>query len=128
MSTHAILKQRMESYAGLADLVSNRVYRPPLPLKSVLPAITNEQISRRRVRSAKGAVHLVDRMQVNCFGATPDDCDAVAEQVVLALDDWQDASGTVVIRNAAVDDERDNYSGDSERYRRVVDVIVARSV
>jgi hypothetical protein len=128
MSAHETLYQRMITHPGLSALIGSRAYRPALPLQPTFPALTYEQISSRRVRSASGAVHVVDRFQVNCWSETPDDCDALADQVVDAFDHWMDDGGSVEIRRAATEGERDLYSGESERYRRMVDLIVARSV
>ena len=127
-SVHATLYDRMTAYTGLTDLVGTRIYRQPVPLHVDLPAVTYQLISSRRMRAAGGAVHVVERVQVNCWADTPDDADAVADEIVSAFDHWRDESGSVQIRQAKVADQQDMHSGDSEKDWRVVDLLIARSV
>lgn len=125
---HETLYNRMNAFAGLTALIGNRIYRPPAPLQVGLPAVTYQLISSRRVRTVCGSVHVVERVQINAFADTPDDADAVADAVVSAFDHWIDTSGSVQIRRATVVDQQDFHSGDSEKYWRTVDLLVARSV
>lgn len=86
---------RLLAHAGTAALVANRVYpivRPQTPAGADgLPCITIRRTGRQGFYALAGAADLVSvRLTVTAWGATSDAAADVAEQVMEALERWED--------------------------------------
>jgi hypothetical protein len=106
----------VEQLEGFAD-----VYRAPLPQKSALPAITYQRISTVRGYAHDGdELLLTVRMQVDCWAATPDDADTLAEAVTGALSGYSDDYA----QRIEVADDREFGEEEVDIGRRIVDLLI----
>lgn len=107
---------------GLAALVGERMYPQTLPQGATLPAVTYSLISgTTEGDSQDGPGVSRRRYQFDCWGATYSDATAVATALTTAV------SGTRRIGQASfVDNEVDGFEAETQRWRRIVDVMVWR--
>lgn len=85
MRAEAILYSLLGASSGLAALVGTRIYLDTRPEEDPLPAVVYGLLSDKQDAPRIGEPETVTaRMQVNCFGAIPEDAVNVREQVRLA--------------------------------------------
>jgi hypothetical protein len=109
--------------AGIAALVSTRVYPMMLPQEPTLPAITYQRISTPRVTAHDGGTGLeYPRFQFDVYAATYAGARALAKLLVALFNAKKSAvtTGTVTF----VESDRDNYDPDTGVFRRMVDVVL----
>lgn len=88
MSVESELVSQLTSFAGLAALVADRVYRS-LPQEPVLPAVTYLRVDTAVENDHAGFDGLIHpRFQVECWALTDLVALDVAEQVMAAAQDW----------------------------------------
>ena len=106
----------------LAALIGERLYPVTLPQGATLPAMTYQVISgATEGDSQSGAGIPRRRYQFDCWGATYSDAVAVALALLTAV------NGTSRIGQASfLDNEVDSYEPETQRWRRIVDVMVWR--
>jgi hypothetical protein len=118
----ATLYSYLSTYAGLAALVSTRIYPMQLPQNVVLPACTYQKISGARTHSSSGTSILArPRVQIDTWATTYTDAKAVAAQVRLALDGHH---GTGSAWASILDNEIDDYDPVTTRYRVICDILL----
>jgi len=129
MTLREIVYGRCVGHAGIAALVGTRVYPDRLPEKVTYPAISyvapvSEDGSLYRTHDGAGG-RKVSRVQFNCYAATGGGAAALADQVRLAWDGWNDGcavgysfeANRIMTRADAID-----------VYRVIVDAMVEHSV
>jgi hypothetical protein len=103
----------------------------PVILKEVapLPALTyhvvdmpSEGIDIDDIKSV-GVKYM--RLQIDCWGMTYPDCDALAWAVRARFDGFAGVMGTVPVVVTSRDNGFDDYESDRKQYRRVLDFILA---
>lgn len=128
----AVLYSRLRDFAGLAALVGDRIYPIVLPQKCPLPAITYKRITTppREPMLSRDTGTAQPFFEVTVFvdyapseaptNATYDQLLAVAEQVRLALQRWQDADAEV--DDTYIEDEADDFNPEALCFYRVLTV------
>jgi hypothetical protein len=107
-----------EGFAGIAAIISDRLYPVKLPQEATLPALTYQ-----RVGGGVDITHDQDyahspSIQFTCWAETYKAAEQLAEQVTLAAAAWHDSMG-----NAAFPDEPIVIAGgESELWQIAVDV------
>lgn len=102
---------------NIAALVGTRIYPNKLPQGSTFPQITFFKVSNPRVRNLSGPDGLSSpRIQIDCWGLTPDSAKDVADAVRTSnigghgLDGFRGTMGSVVVQSTNFEDERDTYN------------------
>ena len=95
MTLRTTVYDRCIGHAGIAALISTRVYPSRLPEDAVYPALTyvapvSESGEDYRTQSGAGE-RKVSRVQFNSYAATGDGAAALADQVRAAWDGYKDA-------------------------------------
>ena len=94
MIVEEALYHRLANFAGLAALVSTRIYPMRLPPAVTLPAVTYQRVSGVRVQSLGGPTGLASpRFQISVWASTYSAAKAVATQIRYALDGFQGNMG-----------------------------------
>lgn len=106
----------------LAALVGERMYPQTLPQGATLPAVTYSLISgTTEGDSQDGPGVSRQRYQFDCWATTYSAATTLAKALTAAV------SGTQRIGQASfVDNEVDGYEAETQRFRRIVDVMVWR--
>lgn len=119
MSVEETLFTRLSNFAGLAALVSSRIYPLILPQKCALPALTYQRVATQPRESC-----MVDdvgfargRFQFSAFASTFDGARAVIEQVRQALQRWSTAG----IQDIFLLLEIDFYDPETLEYSSIMD-------
>jgi hypothetical protein len=120
MHIEEALRDYLKKYPGLAALVGDRVYRDHLPEQSVYPAVSFFAVSSPRH-------HQVDiawpRYQFDCWGKSPGETAAVAEQIRHALQRYKGVMEGVPVIQGVFENEIDlGRDPDEPVYHRTVDI------
>jgi hypothetical protein len=122
----------LAAYAGLAALVSDRIYPVIAPQGSTKPCLVYTKIGNDRKHSMQGYSGLQEtRIQISCFAELYETVGAVvgakdvAAQVVAAMEAWEGSAGIQAVFPAG---ERDMYEPDTELYHIPLDFIIWHSV
>jgi hypothetical protein len=132
MTIEASIYTRLSTFAGLTALVGTRIYRPILPTQVTLPAVAFFRVSAPREGYTMGTDGGMprSRWQFTAWAETVDGgshgqdiADAVAAQIILALERWQDISAGV--QDTELVSDVDLHEPDTLEYGRAVDVRIA---
>jgi hypothetical protein len=94
--------------AGVAALVSTRIYPTFVPQGASMPAITYQRIVAVRDHVLDGTTEMVAATyQINCWAETYAETRALSDAVRAALDDYEGTVNSVVIQNIHLTDEDD---------------------
>jgi hypothetical protein len=113
MTVRAALHSLLSGDAGVAALVSTRIYRNTWPQGSAFPALTYQQIDRTGDDTHDGPPSLVAvRFQIGCWARDDGAAETLAEAVRQALDGQQPGAvggspPLATIDNITLEDERD---------------------
>jgi len=123
------IEENLYSYltndAAIAALVGTRVYPLTAEQGASLPLLVYQRVSTPREVSQSGSSGLAHpRFQISCLAASYGDAVALANAVVAALNGYKGTFGAGSIQASFVDTELDVYDFDTNRYRRIVDVII----
>ena len=107
------LVEYLKAYAGLASLISARVYLRKIPQGATLPCLTIQRISTPRELTHDSSGSTGDlahpRFQFDAWATTYGSAKAITDQLRAALNGHRGATGTGVTINAAlVQDEAPN--------------------
>lgn len=119
LRTYLLTKTAFTTLVGSGD--DARVYPGFQPQGVTLPAVVLDTISDSPEHTTDGHCSLtVARLQVQCWGKTPDSAQAVAEQVRLAVDGYRGTWGSTTINQAFKLDGEDGEepAADNEPRRR----------
>lgn len=110
---------RLKGSAGVATLVSGRVYDAFMPQGPTLPLVTFTQVSGLRDYVMGNQSGLVEaRFQVDSWALTASGARALAEQVRLALSNWHGESDTVSVDWSEIVNET-RFFEDETLYHRI---------
>ena len=98
----------------LSDATSGRVYPSVLAQGTILPAITYQRVSTRRVRSHGGTSLVLPLYQVACWDATPVGARDVARDVI---DAFESELGVWLVEN-----QFEDFASEQKLYRVLIDV------
>lgn len=114
-----IIHEALTAFAGLAALVSTRIYTLVLPQDVSYPAVTITKVSQLRentMSNSGGSGVENQRCSIDIFDGTLASCEAVAEQIRLALIAYESTNFKAVqVFNL------DLYEDDTKLYHVVVD-------
>ena len=86
----------LSNYAGLKALVGTRIYPAPAPEQCSKPYCAYMVIDEIRYYSHGGYSNYSEyRIQISCFGETRASAQAVADQVILAMEAWPGANSDI---------------------------------
>ena len=112
--------------------VGDRVYPRRLPQDAVLPAVTYQiipAVGPLKVQDdAHGgstvATYMRVRMQFDCWAATYDDMEDLAQELRQNLHAFSGTWGTLPIASVHTDLDFDSYDEEVDNYRRIIDCMV----
>lgn len=112
------LYAHLSTFAGLAVLVSNRIYPLVLPQKGTYPSITYLKVSGRRLHALQTDPGMASpRFQISCWAQTYTQAKAVAKQVQAALQNFSGVmggAGGVQVDAVLFENEFDLYEDETE--------------
>lgn len=117
----------LSTTAGIAALVSTRVYPEALKVNVTMPAITYLQVSSVPIRTMGGRVGRSPRFQIDCWGSTPSSARAVAETVITALDHYSGTmggGGGVTVRGAFLENDQQIHEPEANLHRVSLDFTI----
>jgi len=101
---------RLSTFAGLAALVSLRIYPNIMPQNTTMPACVYNVVSAQREKAMTPVtVMTTKRIQVNSYGTTYASAKAVSEQVRAALQWWHGTVSGVVVHYSELQNDMDFY-------------------
>ena len=111
--------------SGLTALISNRAYPLKLPQNPTLPAIVYQKIDAPRLQGFSADYGVMTRIQITSWALTYTGASAVQEQIRAAVQNCmnQTMSG-ILVKNIEFDEGPDSYEDDTERYGKIVDLII----
>ncbi len=129
MGISAAIYSILQAHAGTLALVSTRVYPVIAPQKAALPRITYQIISSPGLHAMGSDPGLKSpRIQVDCWADTYAGADALAVQVLDALQDYSGTIASVTIQRSFLENETDFADPDTKIkdivYRKSFDFIV----
>lgn len=118
MSLYSALYDHLRLDSAIAALVSTRIYAHAAPTAEPMPYITFQRISENEpslLVSASGLV--VARVQIDCWGATPDAAESAGDAVRLSMQgnhQWLMGDENLQIHSSNLDGRRaDAFEPDS---------------
>lgn len=125
MSLDVKMYQALSGAAGIAALVSTRIYPLVLPQSVAYPAISYQRISNT---GQMGTTALREsRWQVNCWALTYTAAQALAVAVKNALEEYTATATAPRIKMALVVNELDDFDPEANIFRVIVDVMLTTS-
>ena len=127
MSIKAAIFSILSNDAGVAALVTARIYPAQAPQRVTAPFITYRRISGPRDHTLSGPTGLTrPRFEFSCWATTDDGAEALAAAVRAALANYSGTVVGVVIHYTKIDGERDlPFESSLQFYRVAVDVIIS---
>ncbi len=125
MTIEEALTAHLVGYSPLHDLIDDRVDPGQLKLRSQLPAITYQRISRKTTqhRSSRKARHSRPRFQFDVWASTYASVVATRNALIDAMADFvRDSDPRVDV--ALLQDDRDAYESEPGRWRAIVDYYI----
>lgn len=115
MSVGKAIHARLKAHAGTTALVGTRIYplRLPQDIGERKPAPQYPAVRYQRIGAPRSHVMGADtgevyaNVQVDCYGLTYEDADALSVQVRAALSRWSGTAGGIVVDSVFLNDERD---------------------
>lgn len=125
MSIEAALYAHLAADAGLAAVVSTRIYPMQLPQQPTLPALTYQRISTLPTQHRGNAIalHRRVRMQIDCWAADYDTTLTVRAAVLAAMNSLAQDSGPR-IDVAQLAEDRDVIDPLTARWRASIDFFI----
>lgn len=118
---------RLGNYSGLTALLpSTRMYPVRAEQRPTRPYLVFRQTDAGPRQGAfDGDIGIADpRIEVDCYADTLASARAVSEQVRAALQRWSGTHASVVVLDARIEDEFDDYDEDIRAYVTTLDVQV----
>lgn len=121
---------RAELHDWLRDTLDVPVHNARLPIRPMMPALVQRFVSGRSVLTHSQPRSLLERrVQIDVFANNDADVDALATQLLHALDGYHGAMGSASIGWAGLLSDYDvtptEIKGGEIRYRRIMDFAVA---
>lgn len=124
------LYERMTAVAGITALAKARIFPASAPQDITKPFIVFTRISCVRVKHSLGPGYVAQpRFQIDCYATTPAAVQALAGQVRLALDGWQDLSAAVAVKGCSLISDRESWESgtDPKLYRISMDFLLTHN-
>lgn len=122
MSIETAIYDRLSNFAGLAALVSTRIYPLTAPQDAAQPYLTYSKISETKHHASTADISLTTtRFEVSVWGATYATTKAAVAQVKAALSRYGGTNDSVVIQQIFQVSEVDFYEDDTKSFRVAVD-------
>ncbi len=123
------LHDYLSADTGITALVGDRIYPSRLKEGSVIPAISWNRVSARRIYTFD-AFEDTDawaqaRIQINCWAYTPLEAMEIGEAVLLALSGYDGDMSGQLIGSSFADNEFDLYEATPKFHRRILDFIIS---
>jgi hypothetical protein len=120
------LYDTLSEYAGLAALVSTRIYPLKAPQDATYPLVVYQQISGPRVHSHSGGSGLASpRFQFTSWATSLNSAKGVANQVRAALNGYNGTMGSDVdVQACLLQNEMELYDPETERWGVVQDFVI----
>jgi len=108
----------LSNNAGVAAIVSNRIYPLVMAQKTTLPAITYQTTALRPDRGLDGnSGRMTATIQINAWAETHVEAKNLAEALRAALNDYSGAMGSDTIQRSRVENETDGFDEETNFYR-----------
>lgn len=123
MTIEELIFTRLSGFAGLAALVSTRIYLGVLPQNAAMPAVSWRRVTDAtpQPQQLAGQPDLIRaRFQFDCWATTYASARNVRDQVRLALKRWSDI-GPPVVQVAFAISAIDLYEDDTELHHLIAD-------
>lgn len=133
MKAEKVIRERLNTFAGVTALVASRIYPLVLPQEPTYPAITFSRVSSQRIEGVYTDYGMARvRIQITCWALTYDSAKAVAEQVRIALERYGTAVSGTLIAGVTVYDihmgsEADAYEPTLDAFASSVDFTVVHA-
>jgi hypothetical protein len=115
------LRNRLTNYAGFSTIAQARMYPAPIPQKATYPLVTYQKISGLRSYAMGAQIDMVrSRFQIDIWATDYDACEALADQVRLALSNYRGTSDTIVIDLIRLEDEQGPMLDEGSELQRVI--------
>lgn len=118
----------LSTYAGLASLISTRVYPLVIPQGATLPCLTYQRISTTRAgshdSSGIGNELTSSRFQFDVWANTALSAKAISDQVRAALHGKKGTMSSVTIQAGLSEDEQALFEPDTKLYRSRSDYFI----
>lgn len=130
MSAEKVIRDRLNSHAGVNALVAGRIYPLLLPQEPTYPAITYRRVASSRIQSVHSDPGMARvQIQVTCWALSYDSVRSVTEQVRLALERYGTAVTGTTLSGLTVYDiymgsEADSYEPEIDAFASSVDYTV----
>ena len=116
---------KLSGTAGVSALVGTRVYPKVMPQQPTMPALVYQMIDNNRTQVHRGqTTGAKARVQVTCWGSTTASCEAVSEQVRLAMIGAVGSVASVTIDGVVCEQETEGYEPDTQRHFIAMDFFV----
>lgn len=132
MTLRQIVFARCTTHVGLSALIGTRCYPERVPENAVFPQVTFlAPVSRTddEYRTHDNVNNPVERaksrVQLNCWGATGDAAELVADQAVQA---WSGYRDDCTVGSAFIANRLQNREDGLRKFRAIVDVMIDHSV
>lgn len=113
MTIRNAIYSRLNGFAGLTSLVSDRVYSKQVSQDSVRPLVFFEMTGTQRISAINGDSGTVIRtIRVISEALTLDAALDVSEQVRAALQRWSGVEDGITIMDTFINDESDSFDDD----------------
>jgi hypothetical protein len=128
MSAELVIKTLLDAAAGVAALVSTRLYSETRPEGDPLPAIVWSEIDdapRPPIDITTGAEPMTGRIQVNCLATTSAGVKALKDAVIAACHKQSGSIGGINVQSVLQDTAGPrSYDALVDTYQQPVDFIV----
>lgn len=128
MNIEEAIYSYLKDNAGLAALVSDRIYPLTMPQNCTMPAVTYRKVSGPRIHTMGTDPGLAyPRFQFSCWGSSYSSAKNVAKKVQAALQDYKGQMGGalgVVVQASIMENELDLYEPDTGLYHIPVDLVI----
>lgn len=119
------LLDRLSNYTNLTDLVSTNIYASHIPQKSTLPCVAyRKNSSRPKMLLATDTDVFETDFDVGCFSKDYDEANAIAEQVIAALQRYSGTNDSVVIMDGVIRDIGNDYETELEIYEVEINILI----
>lgn len=120
------LQDRLANYAGLSALISARVYASHLPQAVTLPAVAYHKMNSVPISVLSEDTDVFDtEFDIGCFANTYDEANAVALQVLTALQRYSGTNATVVILDCMIRGVNNSFETEFEIYETTVSILIS---
>lgn len=123
------LYEYLSADGGISALVGDRIYPNHLTEGTLIPAISWNRVSARRIYTydafADTDAWAQARIQINCWAYTAEEAMEVGEAVLLALSGYDGDMSGQLVGSSFADNELDMYEAATKFHRRILDFLIS---